>query len=129
MSTVRHRPDCSDASPKLTSDPGGGNQTATRLSRQDSAALPKVRKVYPSDANFLLVKVDDADAMYSYLTEHGVIVRNRNKVTGCGNCLRFTVGTPEENARVVALLENSDIHEPTLLMQNQLSYGKESYFH
>lgn len=69
------------------------------------AALPKVRKVYPSDANFLLVKVDDADAMYSYLTEHGVIVRNRNKVTGCGNCLRFTVGTPEENARVVALLE------------------------
>lgn len=67
--------------------------------------LPKVRKVYPSDANFLLVKVDDADAMYSYLTDHGVIVRNRNKVTGCANCLRFTVGTPEENARVVALLE------------------------
>ncbi|MDE5905577.1 histidinol-phosphate transaminase [Duncaniella sp.] len=69
------------------------------------AGLPKVRKVYPSDANFLLVKVDDADAMYSYLTDHGVIVRNRNKVTGCANCLRFTVGTPEENASVVALLE------------------------
>ena len=69
------------------------------------AGLPKVRKAYPSDANFLLVKVDDADAMYSYLTDHGVIVRNRNKVTGCANCLRFTVGTPEENARVVALLE------------------------
>lgn len=63
-----------------------------------------IRKVYPSDANFLLVKVDDADAMYDYLIANGVIVRNRNKVKGCEGCLRLTVGTPEENARVIRLL-------------------------
>lgn len=75
-----------------------------RLAEQ-LGAHPKVRKVYPSDANFLLVKVDDADSMYDYLISRGVIVRNRNRVKGCENCLRFTIGTPEENARVVALLE------------------------
>lgn len=69
------------------------------------AAHPRVVKVYPSDANFILVKVDDADAMYDYLISHGVIVRNRNRVKGCEGCLRFTVGTPEENLRVTALLE------------------------
>lgn len=69
------------------------------------AAHPRVLKVYPSDANFILVKVDDADAMYDYLISHGVIVRNRNRVKGCEGCLRFTVGTPEENLRVTALLE------------------------
>lgn len=69
------------------------------------AAHPRVLKVYPSDANFILVKVDDADAMYDYLISHGVIVRNRNRVKGCEGCLRFTVGTPEENLRVTTLLE------------------------
>lgn len=69
------------------------------------AAHPRVLKVYPSDANFILVKVDDADAMYDYLSSHGVIVRNRNRVKGCEGCLRFTVGTPEENLRVTTLLE------------------------
>lgn len=69
------------------------------------AAHPRVVKVYPSDANFILVKVDDADAMYDYLISHGVIVRNRNRVKGCEGCLRFTVGTPEENLRVTTLLE------------------------
>lgn len=69
------------------------------------AAHPRVVKVYPSDANFILVKVDDADAMYDYLISHGVIVRNRNHVKGCEGCLRFTVGTPEENLHVTALLE------------------------
>lgn len=72
---------------------------------QRLAAHPRVLKVYPSDANFILVKVDDADAMYDYLISHGVIVRNRNRVKGCEGCLRFTVGTPEENLRVTALLE------------------------
>ena len=69
------------------------------------AAHPRVLKVYPSDANFILVKVDDADTMYDYLISYGVIVRNRNRVKGCEGCLRFTVGTPEENLRVTALLE------------------------
>ncbi|MGM9843730.1 MAG: histidinol-phosphate transaminase [Muribaculaceae bacterium] len=64
-----------------------------------------VRKVYPSDANFLLVKFDNPDAIYDYLLENGALVRNRNKLAGCEGCLRITVGTPEENARVVALLK------------------------
>ena len=63
-----------------------------------------VKKVYPSDANFLLVKVDDADALYDYLIDNGVIVRNRSRVPGCEQCLRFTIGTPDENAKVIDLL-------------------------
>lgn len=54
-----------------------------------------VKKVYPSDANFLLVETKDADELYNYLAESKVVVRNRNKVVK--NCLRFTVGTAEEN--------------------------------
>lgn len=61
-------------------------------------SLPCVKQIYPSDANFLLVKVTDANAIYVYLQQRGIIVRNRNKVQLCGNCLRITVGTPEENA-------------------------------
>ena len=61
-------------------------------------SLPCVKHIYPSDANFLLVKVTDANAIYLYLQQQGIIVRNRNKVQLCGNCLRITVGTPEENA-------------------------------
>ncbi len=56
-----------------------------------------VKKIYPSDANFVLVKVDDADGIYQKLVEKKIIVRNRSKVTGCADCLRITIGTPEEN--------------------------------
>lgn len=56
-----------------------------------------VQKVYPSDANFLLVKVNDADALYCYLVAQGIIVRNRSKVHLCGQCLRITVGKAQEN--------------------------------
>ena len=63
-------------------------------------SLPCVEKIYPSDANFLLVKVSDANGIYKYLQSKGIIVRNRHKVQLCGNCLRVTVGTPEENASV-----------------------------
>jgi histidinol-phosphate aminotransferase len=56
-----------------------------------------VEKVYPSDANFLLVKVSDANAIYTYLRDHGIIVRNRNNVLLCEGCLRITVGTEKEN--------------------------------
>ncbi len=62
--------------------------------------LPCVKKIYPSDANFLLVKVSDANGTYKYLQSKGIIVRNRNKVQLCENCLRITVGTPEENAEL-----------------------------
>lgn len=66
--------------------------------------LKFVQKVHASDANFLLVKFDDAYAMYDYLVANGVIVRNRSKLLACEGCLRITVGTPEENSRVIELL-------------------------
>lgn len=66
--------------------------------------LPKVRKVWPSDANFLLVEVDDAEKTYKELLERQVIVRDRSKVVGCSGCLRITVGTKEENDKVLAVL-------------------------
>ena len=58
-------------------------------------------KVYPSDANFLLVEVGDANGMYDYLVNRGVIVRNRNSVAKCLGCLRITVGTPDENNQLL----------------------------
>ena len=81
-----------------------------------AAALPSfgfVRRVYPSDANFLLVQVDDADALYAHLIADGIIVRNRNRVTGCAGCLRITIGLTSENDRLLQSLqayEKGDIH-------------------
>lgn len=68
-------------------------------------SLPCVKFIYPSDANFLLVKVSDADAIYKYLQHQGIIVRNRNKVQLCEGCLRITVGTPTENAALYESLK------------------------
>jgi len=59
--------------------------------------LPMVQHIYPTDANFVLVKVTDANAVYQYLVTKSIIVRNRNTVSLCQGCLRITVGTPEEN--------------------------------
>jgi histidinol-phosphate aminotransferase len=67
--------------------------------------LPVVKKIYRSDANFLLVKVEDADKTYRFLTEKGIIVRNRNKIPLCDNCLRITVGTPDENRTLIGALK------------------------
>lgn len=61
-----------------------------------------VKHIYPSDANFLLVKVDDADAMYEWLVADGIIVRNRCRVKGCEGCLRITVGLKEENQKLLS---------------------------
>ncbi|WP_294070086.1 histidinol-phosphate transaminase [Proteiniphilum sp. UBA1028] len=66
--------------------------------------LPLVRRVYPSDANFLLVEVDNADKLYNHLVTRKVIVRNRSSVVR--NCLRITVGTPEENRILLEELSN-----------------------
>lgn len=60
-------------------------------------SFPFVVQVFPSDANFLLVKMHDARGIYDYLVENGVIVRDRSKVILCDDSLRFTVGSPEEN--------------------------------
>jgi histidinol-phosphate aminotransferase len=68
------------------------------------AALPRVRKVWPSDANFLLVQVDDARGLYDELLDAQVIVRDRSRVLGCDGCLRITIGTREENDKVLAVI-------------------------
>ena len=61
------------------------------------ASLGCCRKIYPTDANFFLTQVTDAKRIYDYLVSKGIIVRNRTNVALCGNCLRITIGTPEEN--------------------------------
>lgn len=66
--------------------------------------LPICEKVYPTDANFFLAKMTDAQAIYDYLVAQGIIVRNRNKVQLCGNCLRITIGKKSENIELLAAL-------------------------
>jgi histidinol-phosphate aminotransferase len=68
--------------------------------------LNVVTKVYPSDANFILVEVTDALKIYDTLVDQGIIVRDRSKVTLCEGCLRITVGTKEENDKLLTVLEN-----------------------
>ncbi len=68
--------------------------------------LPYVKKIYPTDANFILVDVGNANAIYDFLVSKGVIVRNRNSITLCQGCLRITVGTPEENKVLIDALKN-----------------------
>ncbi len=65
-----------------------------------------VKIIYPSDANFILLKVDDADKLYQYLLMHRIIVRNRNKEPLCENCIRITVGTQIENEKLLKVLKN-----------------------
>ena len=66
--------------------------------------LPICEKVYPSDANFFLAKMTDAQAIYDYLVGKGIIVRNRNSVQLCGNCLRITIGKKSENIELLSAL-------------------------
>lgn len=75
------------------------NNLASQLS-----TLPIVKHIYPSDANFLLVKVNNADDIYDYLREEKVIVRNRSRVHKCGDCLRLTIGNDAENALLIEKL-------------------------
>jgi histidinol-phosphate aminotransferase len=73
--------------------------------------MPVVEKVYPSDANFILVKIKDARKIYEYLLTKGIVVRDRSNVKLCDNCLRITVGTEEENTLLVdALIEYMNAH-------------------
>ena len=64
-----------------------------------------IQKVYPSDANFILIKVDDAGKRYSQLLEKGIVIRNRNSQPLCENCLRISVGTAEENEQLINTLK------------------------
>jgi histidinol-phosphate aminotransferase len=68
--------------------------------------LPIIKQVYPTSANFVLVRVTDANAIYHYLVDKGIIVRNRNRVTLCDNCLRITIGTKEENSELLGALRS-----------------------
>ncbi len=72
---------------------------------QQLTAFSFVEKVYNSDANFLLVKVADANKLYQYLAGNEVVVRNRSKEPLCEGCLRITVGTPAENETLLNLLK------------------------
>lgn len=76
--------------------------------------LPLVKHIYPTDANFVLVKVDDANKTYNYLVNKGIIVRNRNSVTLCQGCLRITIGTPQENQELLTALAQMVWKKPYL---------------
>lgn len=65
-----------------------------------------VETIYPSDANFILIRVNSAERLYNHLASNEVIVRNRSKEVHCENCLRITVGTPGENTRLIELFKN-----------------------
>ena len=67
--------------------------------------FPFVKKVYPSDSNFLLVKVSNANNVYKYLLDNGIVVRNRSQIKGCEECLRITVGTPKQNNLLINVLK------------------------
>ena len=67
-------------------------------------SLPICEKVFRTDSNFFLAKMKDAQAVYDYLVNTGIIVRNRNKVKLCGNCLRITIGKKSENEELLAAL-------------------------
>lgn len=73
---------------------------------KDLGNLPFVVKVYPSDANFLLVKMHDARGIYEYLVEEGIIVRDRSKVHLCDDSLRVTIGSENENNILIETLNN-----------------------
>jgi histidinol-phosphate aminotransferase len=72
----------------------------------DLGKLEIVLKIFPSDANFILVKTVDAKGIYNHLVDNGIIVRDRSKVELCEGSLRITVGTPEENKILIANLKN-----------------------
>jgi len=79
-------------------------QMRTELAK-DLMSLPIVEKVYPSDANFLLVKVTEPVAIYHYLLNTGIVVRDRSRVEQCAGCLRITVGAEKENQELLKALE------------------------
>lgn len=86
-------------------------KTSTQLIIKEKEALEKqlktisfIEKVYPSDANFILIKVDDATKRYNQLIEKGIVIRNRTNDDLCENCLRITIGTNDENKTFINLL-------------------------
>lgn len=70
--------------------------------------IPLIRHVFPSDANFVLVRVDEPRRVYDNLISRGIIVRDRSRIAGCEGCLRLTVGTPDENVALIEALRYPD---------------------
>jgi histidinol-phosphate aminotransferase len=68
-------------------------------------SMPSVEKVYPSDANFILVKISDARKIYEFMLTRGIVLRDRSNVTLCEDCLRITVGTEQENTLLVDAMQ------------------------
>ena len=68
-----------------------------------------IEKIYPSDANFILIKVDNANERYQQFIKKGIVIRNRNNDDLCQNCLRITVGTEEENEKLINILKSLKI--------------------
>ena len=66
--------------------------------------LPVCKQIFPTDANFFLARMTDAQKIYDYLVERGIIVRNRSRIQLCDNCLRITIGTRSENNELLAAL-------------------------
>lgn len=73
---------------------------------QELLKISFIEKIYPSDANFILVKVPDANDTYNKLVNQGIIIRNRNTVSLCNGCLRVTIGTKEENNKLISALKS-----------------------
>lgn len=79
-----------------------------------SELKPICKKVYPTDANFFLARFTDANDIYNYLVDKGIIIRNRSKIVLCDNCLRITIGTPQENNTFLAALRKYCIEHSQL---------------
>lgn len=92
-----------DEKPKIDGWIEAALQQRTRL-MDAFAGFNFIDKVYPSDANFILVKTIDADAIYRFLIEENIVVRDRSNIEFCTGCLRITVGTAQENDRLIASL-------------------------
>src|SRR5690606_36188880 len=95
---------------RLLDQQGVEQEVATVLEERKKLAkalrdLDFVERVYPSDTNFVLARVDDADRRYGELLEQRIVVRNRSKQPNCENTLRFTVGTPMENENLIQILK------------------------
>ena len=79
------------------------SERESRIAGIDS--LKFIEKIYPSDANFILIKVDNANKRYQQLLENGIVVRNRTTQPLCENCLRITIGTSAENLKLINTLK------------------------
>jgi len=81
-------------------------QKEKKLLKSELEKLGFVEKIYPSDANFFLIKVDNASDLYQFLLTNGIVVRDRSNQVNCQNCLRITVGNPNEDRTLIEYLKN-----------------------